>query len=193
MSRDHVEHERALIARVQAGDQDALRELFAIIYGELRAAAQHRLGDRASSWTLQATALANEAFIRMQAAPIVGLASRQHLLNIAAEVVDRVIVDHIRAKSALKRGGGKMRVPLDALSVPAVQTFGFDRFEALSRALAELQTTLPEYAEVARLRLILGLSVDETAETTGRTANSIKHMSRFVAAWLRQRVDEPSA
>ncbi len=145
------------------GDKQAAAELLPLVYEELRRLAAAKLAHEKPGQTLDATALVHEAYLRL-----VGerhFAGRGHFLAAAAEAMRRILVEVARKKQAAKRGGGGQRFELsegDRIAIPDPDTL-----LAVDEALAKLAEGDPASADVARLRLFAGLSVDEAAEALG--------------------------
>jgi RNA polymerase sigma factor (TIGR02999 family) len=135
---------------------------FQAVYGELKRLAAAKLAGEPAGHTLDATALVHEAYLRLAGA--CGLGTRGRFLRAAAEAMRRILVDHARRKRAGKRGGGR-RVDLsepDRIVVPDPDTV-----LAVDEALAGLAAEDPGSADVARLRLFAGLTVEEAAGALG--------------------------
>jgi RNA polymerase sigma factor (TIGR02999 family) len=136
--------------------------LFPAVYGELRRIAAARMAGERAGHTLDATALVHEAYLRLAGSP--GFADRAHFLRAAAEAMRRILVDHARRRSSAKRGGGRRfeLAEADRMALPDPETL-----LAIDEALGALAAEDPDAAELARLRLFAGLSVDEAAEALG--------------------------
>lgn len=136
---------------------------FPAVYAELRRLAAAQLAGEPSGHTLDATALVHEVYLRLHGSP--AFADRGHFFRAAAEAMRRVLVDHARKKRADKRGGGGKRFELaegDRVAIPDPDTL-----LAIDEALTTLAVDDAPSADVARLRLFAGLSVDEAAEALG--------------------------
>jgi len=183
----------------------SISDLMPLVYDELRRiAASYVRGERPGQ-TMQATALVNEAFVRMTAERTRQFNGRTHFLAIAALSMRQILIQRARAKRAVKRGGAPARVTLNDERVAAdrVQA-GFaapeqDRLrdidllaldEALRR-LADLDETL---AQVVELRYFGGLTVEETADVVGVSPATVKRQWSLARAWLKRALDgEPPA
>ena len=143
------------------GDQNALDQLTPIIYDELRRLAGHYLRRERPGHSLQATALVNEAYLRLVDYKRMRWENRAHFFAVSAQLMRRILVDHARRHN-LKRGGGVQHVALDDAVV-----LGGGRDEnlvVLDAALQALARIDPRKAQVVELRFFGGLSVEETAE-----------------------------
>src|SRR5262245_42791663 len=140
-----------------------VEQVLPLVYDELRRLAAAKLAGERAGHTLDATALVHEAYLRLgQSAEF---ADRSQFFRAAAEAMRRILVDHARKKSAAKRGGHGKRLPLAEGDAQLVQDP--DRLLAVDEALAKLTAEDPDSADIARLRLFAGLSVDEAADALG--------------------------
>lgn len=155
-----------VLARIENGDRQAAKELLPLVYDELRKLAAAKLAQEKPGQTLQATALVHEAYLRL-----VGTEdppewdSRGHFFAAAAESMRRILVENARHKQAIKMGGAMTRVDLDQAAV--VNDPDTDDLLALDEALVKLAGEDVPGAELAKLRLFAGLSVDEAAQALG--------------------------
>jgi RNA polymerase sigma factor (TIGR02999 family) len=170
------------------GDQRALDELTPLVYEELRQQAARYLRKERPGHSLQATALINEAFLRLIDVKNVQWQSRAHFFGIAANLMRRILVDHARRRDAEKRGGTQIRLTFeDAFAIarePAVDLLAID--EALDR-LAAIDA---QQARVVELRFFSGLSVEETAAALGVSPKTIKRDWSVARAWLRREIGD---
>jgi len=149
------------------------------VYDELRKLAAVKLAGEQPGNTLDATALVNEAWLRLADASI-EYADRSHFLRVAANAMRRILVDAARAKLCDKRGGGARRVELPDFAAPLPDQRVVDLDEALSR-LAE---TKPGHANLIELRYFAGLSGDDAAAALGISPATADRMWRYARAWL---------
>ena len=157
-----------VLERINRGDPSAAAELMPLVYQELRRRARFYMGREQAGHTLQATALVHEAFVRL-VGDKTGWENSRHFFNAAAEVMRQLLVDHSRRRSAVKRGGQGRRVPLEDVEVAApgagatLPLDGID-WEALDRALKELQSEDERRYQVVMLRYFAGLPEHEVAK-----------------------------
>jgi RNA polymerase sigma factor (TIGR02999 family) len=170
-----------LLARWRGGDEHALVELTPLVYAELHRLARGYMKGERPSHTLQATALVNEAFLRLADADV-AWQDRRHFLAIAASAMRRILVDHARERGREKRGGDATRVTLEddvaASSAPAVELLDLDR--ALTR-LAEVDA---RKAQLIELRFFGGLSYEEIATALDISTTTLVREQTLAKAWL---------
>ena len=181
---------------------DRVSELMPLVYDELRRIAAGYVRGERPGQTIQATALVNEAFVRLVGERARHFNGRTHFLAIAALSMRQILVQRARARNAIKRGGGPQRVTLDdanAANVEAayvgagvsaalrrpndIDVLALD--EALSR-LAELDADL---AKVVELRYFGGLTVEEVADVMGTSPATVKRQWALARAWLKRALD----
>jgi RNA polymerase sigma factor (TIGR02999 family) len=167
---------------------DPVSELMPLVYDELRRIAARYISRERPGQTLQATALVNEAFLRLAAERARPFANRTHFLAIAALSMRQILVQRARARRAAKRGGAPERVTLvEALLAGegrSIDVLALD--EALTR-LAELDA---EQARIVELRYFGGLTVEETADAVGVSPATVKRQWAMARAWLKRSLDE---
>ena len=171
-----------LLERWRNGDAGARDELVSLLYPELRRLAQSYLRSERIGHTLQATALVNEAYLRLIDQRNVDWKTRAHFISIVSTTMRRILVDYARRRSAGKRGwNGK--VTLDE-GIAATKDKATDMI-ALDQALTRLAAIDPRQSELVELRYFGGLTVEETASVLGISAASVKREWMVARAWLR--------
>lgn len=177
----------------EQGDDRALERLLPLVYAELRAIAARHLSAERPGHTLQPTALANEAYLRLRGLGDVPWHDRTHFFAIASRIMRRILVDHARAKLAQKRGADAPRVALgDRRQEPAQPEMDAAELIDLDRALNELATEAPRLSRLVELRFFGGLGVEEAAELVGCSVRTAKRDWAFARAWLLNRLSEGS-
>jgi RNA polymerase sigma factor (TIGR02999 family) len=163
------------------GDENARTHLVEAVYGELRRLARGYLQRERPDHSLAPTALVHEAYLKLVDQRRVRWQNRAQFFAIAAHLMRRILVDHARARLALKRGAGA-RVPLQDVD-GGNDPFGVDIL-ALDAALQRLSATYPRQADLVHLRFFAGLTVPEVAEVLGVAPITVKRDWAVARAWL---------
>ena len=171
-----------LLRAWSGGDQAALERLTPLVYKELRRLARGYMARERPDHSLQATALVNEAFVRLVEAEGIRWQDRAHFFGVSAQMMRRILVDAARARGSSKRGGPLAKVNLDE-SIDALPDR--DRqLVALDDALEALAQFDARKAKVVELRFFGGLSVEETAEVLKISPQSVLRDWNIARAWL---------
>ena len=153
-----------------------------LVYDELRRLAGLYMRREPPGHTLQATALVNEAYLRLVQVERIQVENRAHFFALAARMIRRLLVDAARASGNEKRGGRVRKVPLDeALSVSADPDLDF---EALDQALRKMESVYPRKVRIVELRFFGGLSLEEAAQILHVSTDTVKRDWRFAKLWL---------
>lgn len=172
----------ALLLAWNRGDPDALDALLPLVYAELRRLAGRYVKNERNAHTLQATALVNEAYLRLIEVQQVQWQNRAHFFAMAARLMRRILVDAARARHYQKRGGGAPVLSLDdALLIP---TEPGNDLVALDDALTALAAVDARKSQVVELRFFGGLSIDETAEALHISRDTVKRDWKMAKLWL---------
>lgn len=177
----------------KGGDRSVENTLIERIYPVLHDLARAQLFRSGGPATLRATELAHEAYERLHRQQGVDWRDRSHFFAIAATVIRRVLVDHVRQRHSAKRGGGTVVVALDERlsgELPT-QPDGVD-WLALDQALDGLERMDSDCARVVELRVFSGLTVDEVADVLGSSSATVGRQWRFARAWLGRQLDVPA-
>src|ERR1700680_4683365 len=164
------------------GQDPALEELVPLVHQELRRLARRYMFGERPGHTLQATALVNEAYLRLVNSRQVNWQNRAHFFAISAQLMRRILVDAACARGYQKRGGGVAKVTLDE-RLMGPQEKGKD-LVALDDALKTLAGVDPRKCKVVELRFFGGLSVEETAEVLKVSPDTVLRDWRLAKAWL---------
>ena len=169
-----------LLRQWSAGDKDALDRLMPLVYDQLRRLASRCLVSERPGHTLRATALVNEAYMRLIDAGA-DFNDRVHFFAVAARLLRQILVDHARTQNRKKRGAGAQRLTLDEAMLVTPDSSGLlDLDEALQR----LATNDRRKSEVVELIYFGGLTYDETAAALGISAATVDRELRMAKAWL---------
>jgi RNA polymerase sigma factor (TIGR02999 family) len=155
------------------------------IYPILRALAQEQLRGNGNI-TLQATELANEAFIKLRSGGAHHVESKQHFMGFMAHTLRSVIVDHIRGRGRLKRGGEVRLMRFEDVAIEG-ENAEVD-WIALDSALSALELQEPSYARLVELRYFLGYDIAQSADQLGVSIATANRMWRFSRAFLSERM-----
>lgn len=170
-----------LLQRMGEGDEGAATDVFAAIYDALRAQARAAMRSQPRNHTLQPTALANEAFLKLVQQDV-DWTSRAHFLGVAAKAMRSILVDHAKTKSRRKRKATGRQVQLDGLVI-AFEDRSFELL-ALDEALVRLAARHERAARVVELRFFGGLEFREVAHLIGMPIRTIERDWVFARAWL---------
>lgn len=152
---------------------------FPLVYDELRRLAASKLRGEASGHTLNATALVHEAYIRLGSA---SFNNPSDFFRAVALAMQRILVDHARGKRATKRGGAARRFVIG--EADRISLHEPDLLLDIDAALARLTAEDPGAADVARLRLFAGMSVQDAAQALGLSRASAFREWAYARAWL---------
>lgn len=164
------------------GDQTALDKLTPRVYDELRRIASRRMRGERAGQTLQATALAHEAYLRLIDVTGVEWNHRAQFYAIAAQIMRNILIERARRRMAWKRGGGITPLNLEEAADPGTEQAR--ELIALNDALNELARIDPRKARVVELRFFGGLSVEESAKVLEVSPETVMRDWKFARAWL---------
>jgi RNA polymerase sigma factor (TIGR02999 family) len=186
MDPSEVTQITALLQAWRGGDQTAFERLAPLVYAELRKIARGYMRYEREAATLQATALVNEAYLRMVDGAGADYQNRAHFFAVAAQMMRRILVDAARARTRLKRGGDRVKLDLD--QVADLSSGRGRELIAVDEALTALAKFDARKAQVIELRFFGGLSVEETAEVLKIHPQSVKRDWRLARSWLMQEI-----
>lgn len=173
-------------ASARGEDGAALAELLPLVYDELRRLARGYLGRERRAYTLQPTALVNEAYLRLRKDRKQEWRTRAQVIGIAAAAMRRILIEAARARDARKRGGGVDRVTLDE-GLVADEERSVDVLE-VDAALRKLAAFDAEQARLVELRFFGGLTIEESAEALGVSPATVKRHWAVARAWLQREI-----
>jgi len=169
------------------GNRESLDALIPLVYDELRRIASRYLSHERPDHTLQPTALAHEAYLRLVGQKDVRWQNRAHFCGIASQLMRRILVDHARTHRAEKRGHGVPPLVIDeALAIASEPTADVI---ALDDALSRLACVDPPQSRLVELRFFGGLSIEEAAEVLGVSPATVKREWSMAKAWLHRELE----
>ena len=171
-----------LLANWGHGDAAALEELTALVYEELHRLAQHYMRGARPDHTLQATALVNEAYLRLVDQTSPDFQNRSHFFAVSARAMRQILVDHARAYQRQKRGAGARKVDLGETAL--VSPEGTKEIVDLNEALQDLEKLDARKAQVVELKFFGGLTYEEIAEALKISVGTVRRDWEFAKAWL---------
>lgn len=171
-----------LLRKWSEGDRAALDQLMPVVHQELRKLANAYLRGEKPGHTLQPTALINEAYLRLVGQNFPEWQSRKHFYGVAAQLMRQILVEHARARSAAKRGGGGQKLSLDE-AINFSQDQAAD-LVALDDALTALARFDERKARVVELRYFGGFSIEEIANALDISVATVGREMRMAQAWL---------
>lgn len=178
----------ALLVAWREGDQAAEGRLMAVVYAELRHLARAYLRRERPQYSVAATTLVHDAYLRLVDQRRVHWQNRSHFFGVAAQAMRRILVDRARAAKTTKRGGGELA--LEPLERDGFQPPPDIDVLALDEALSRLGRLEPRWARVVELRFFAGLTVDEAASVLDVSPATIKKDWSLARSWLYRELQE---
>jgi RNA polymerase sigma factor (TIGR02999 family) len=171
-----------LLGDWSGGDEGALEKLIPLVQPELHRLAHYYMSRERAGHTLQTTALLNEAYLQLTDKTQRPWQNRTHFMAVAAQLMRRIMVDHARARHALKRGAGAIRVTLDETALVTEERA--EELLALDEALEKLAEFDRRRCEIVEMRYFGGLTVEEIADVLKVHPNTVMRDWRAAKAWL---------
>jgi RNA polymerase sigma factor (TIGR02999 family) len=175
-----------ILEAIQRGERVAAEDLIPLVYDELRSLAARRLAQERPGQTIQATELVHEAYLRLAGSGRQNWDGRRHFFGAAAEAMRRILIERVRRKQRLKRGGQSQRVEFDGVEIPGLPPD--EELLALDEALRQLTQVDPAAANLVKLRFFVGLSHGQAAELLGVSRRTADRTWAFARAWLYQAI-----
>lgn len=177
-----------LLKAWRGGDRDALDRLTPLVYDHLRKLARLYVRKERGEGRVDATALVHDAYVKLVDARLVDWQDRAHFYAVSARIMRRLLVDAARARASTKRGGEMQRVDhstaIDFDRMPAANSDRARTICDLDEALDALAKLDARRAQVVEMRFFGGLSVEETAEALGVSAQTVMRDWKLARAWL---------
>ena len=171
-----------LLGDWSGGDDGALEKLIPLVQPELHRLAHHYMSRERAGHTLQTTALLNEAYLQLTDKTQRPWQNRTHFMAVAAQLMRRIMVDHARARHALKRGAGAIRVTLDEAALVTEERA--EELLALDEAMEKLGEFDRRRCQIVEMRYFGGLTVEEIAGVLKVHPNTVMRDWRAAKAWL---------
>ena len=171
-----------LLGDWSGGDEGALEKLIPLVQPELHRLAHYYMSRERVGHTLQTTALLNEAYLQLTDKTQPSWQNRTHFMAVAAQLMRRIMVDHARARHALKRGAGAIRVTLDETALVTEERA--EELLALDEALEKLAEFDRRRCEIVEMRYFGGMTVEEIADVLKVHPNTVMRDWRAAKAWL---------
>jgi RNA polymerase sigma factor (TIGR02999 family) len=185
MATTQAEDFTRILNAAQAGDESAGKEVFTVIYHELRRLASARMAQEAAGHTLQPTALVHEAWLRL-ANPDAEWKNRAHFFGAASEAMRRILVDYARRRKSQKRGGGVEPEQLDDFTFVLVAPP--DELLAINDALDKLALEDATAAELVKLRYFVGMPMHEAAVALDLSVRTAERLWTYARVWLKREI-----
>jgi RNA polymerase sigma-70 factor (ECF subfamily) len=180
------QHVTQVLAQLREGDSQAASQLLPLVYDELRRLAGRYLQNEAAGHTLQPTALVHEAYLRLVDQTDADWRNRAHFFAVAAQAMRNILVDHARSRRAAKRGGDRLKLPLDEAGILLV---GADEYlVALDEAMRKLELLDVQQSRIVELRFFAGLTIEETAEVLRISPKTVQRDWLMARAWLHREI-----
>jgi len=166
------------------GCPDTTMQMFPVLYEELRAQAVRFMSAERDNHTLQATALVNEAYLRLVKQRKVEWQTDGQFLSVASQIMRRILVDHARVQQTQKRGGDRHRLTFDEDTSPGKEDGSIDLLD-LEAALVRLAELDERHCRIVELRYFAGLTIDQVAEVLEVAPRTVDAEWALAKAWLR--------
>jgi len=181
----------ALLRAWSAGNQTALDQLIPVVHAELKRIARRYMARERRGYTLQPSALVNEAFVRLVDVHGVPWKDRAHFFALSAQMMRRILVNYAVARGAGKRGGAARQVSLDEAMI--VSPARHSELVELDTALELLAKLDPRKAQTVELRFFAGLSVEETAAVLKVSPQTVLRDWKLSKTWLAREMARPGS
>jgi RNA polymerase sigma factor (TIGR02999 family) len=182
-----------LIHAAAGGDASSNERLMSLIYRDLLRLARSRLAKERTYTDLNASSLVHEAYLRFARSIPQDVASRRVFFAYAARAMESVIVDHVRRRSAKKRGEGVAEVTLATGMEGEQATYSGDQVEALYAAMQRLERVDPALHEIVHLRYYAGMTIEQVAELLDWSTATVKRRWKEAMTILRHTLDRGAA
>jgi RNA polymerase sigma factor (TIGR02999 family) len=182
MAEPPVHEVTDLLRAWSEGDESALKKLVPIVHDELHRLARVYMANERPGHTLQATALVNEAYLRLLDVGQINWQNRAQFMGVCAQLMRRILVDFARRRKSKKRGGENIQLSLEEGLIVSKDRAA--ELLALDDALSAFAAMDARRSRVVELRFFGGLSVEETAEVVKVSPDTVMHDWKLAKAWL---------
>ena len=176
----------ALLGRMAGGERAAAEDLGVAVVGQLERIADGELRRHSPAGlhglTLEPRMFAHDALLKILESGL-SFANRRHFFAYATQVMARAMIDYQRSRAALKRGGDQLRISLSCVD----ESSSFDALEVV-QLLESLDALDPRKADLVRMRVFLGATMEEAAMALETSLSSVERDWRFVRRWLAARI-----
>jgi RNA polymerase sigma factor (TIGR02999 family) len=173
-----------LLRAYRQGDEDAIREIFSLVYEDLRRIAHRTLRRAKPGATMGTTGLVHEAYLKIKACSQNSYCDRSHFLAVAAQVMRQIFINYAIKWSTAKRGGDRARIGIDGVDIAVAHEV--EMLVSLNTALDKLAAIEERLVRVVECRFFAGLTEDETAEALKISARTEQRDWMRARTWLRQ-------
>lgn len=177
-----------ILNRISAGDTGEQERLWEVVYDELRQMARGLMARVPKGQTLQATALVNEAYLRLVESELVTAKGRQYFFKSAGEAMRRILVDQARRKGRVKRGGECVRVDIADMTI--AEASEPDEVLAVHEAMIKLAERDPAACELVKLKYFVGMSNREAGDAMGISERSVNRNWTYARAFLADAIEQ---
>ena len=172
------------VSRILQADRVDMDRLLPLVHERLRAIAAQRMAGERSGHTLQASALVNEAYLKLLGEDRLGWESKAHFYAAAAEAMRRILIDHARGKGRAKRGAGRIQLPLDVVELAARDNAA--EILSVDEAIRRLEKQDERMGKIVKLRFFAGLTEQETGKALGITDRTVRREWTLARAFLQR-------
>ena len=187
-SSSHHNDVTLLLEAVARGEAMAGEKLLPLVYDELRGLAAARMASESAGHTLQPTALVHEAWLRLSGPGERRWQDRAHFFRVAAMAMRRILVDHARQKSRIKRGGNPVRV--DLADIDLAVSSPDERVLLVDQALDRLEQLDPAGARVVTMKFFGNYTTAEIAGILGVGERTVERQWTYARARLMNLIKE---
>ena len=168
------------------GNEEALHKLIPLVHQELHRLAASYMRRESPGHTLQTSALVNEAYLKLVDQKKVHWKNRAHFFGVAAQLMRRILVDHARTRTRVKRGGGGIKLTLDEGAI--LSSGDVEEFLSIDEALTNLSKIDPHKSRIVEMKIFCGLTTEEIAEVEKVSISTVNREWRRAKAWLRREI-----